>query len=201
MELPDFTVEHLKALPLRANVAFAVRCARRVEHLAQMPEGHPERESRRSAVEAALRMAEAFARGEDATFDESVVAAIDASLQVTGGSPGSVDAAAAVAEAAHAAASSWHAESQEAEEGVPPGRRTAEARKFLGTLAHVTADLATMNALTAAVDAFESVGYHNNGFVEAALNDYNELVRLKLGRYPEPGAPIDPSPEGPLGPL
>ena len=33
MELPDFTVEHLKKLPLRAIVAFAAHCARRVEHL------------------------------------------------------------------------------------------------------------------------------------------------------------------------
>ena len=41
MKLPDFTVEHLKALPLRAIVAFAARCARRVEPLAQLPEGHP----------------------------------------------------------------------------------------------------------------------------------------------------------------
>ena len=47
MVLPGFTVEHLKVLPLRAIVAFATRCARRVEPLAQLPEGHPQREGRR----------------------------------------------------------------------------------------------------------------------------------------------------------
>jgi hypothetical protein len=199
MELPDFTVEHLKALPLRANVAFAVRCARRVEHLAQLPEGHPQRESRRGAVEAALQMAEAVARGSSMLLDESVIAAIDASRGVSGGPSGSEDALAAVAEAAHAAASAWHVGFQETAEGGPQGRRTAEARKFVGALEHVTADLAALNAFTAAADAFVSVGYHNEGFVEAVLVDYDQLLRLKAGRYPELGAPIDPSPSGPLG--
>ena len=122
MELPDFTVEHLKKLPLRAIVAFAARCARRVEHLAQLPEGHPERESRRGAVEAALRMAEGFARGSTAPPDESVVEAVDASRGVAGGPLGSENAAAAVAEAAHAAASAWHVMgSREAEKDEPRG--------------------------------------------------------------------------------
>jgi hypothetical protein len=199
MRLPDFTVEHLKALPLRANVAFAVRCARRVEQLAQLPEGHPQRESRREAVEAALQMAEAVAGGASTPLDESVIAAIDASRGVAGGPSGSEDALAAVVEAAHAAASVWHVGFQEVKEGGPQGGRTAEVRKFLGALEHVTADLAAMNAFTAAADAFVSVGYHNEGFVDAALIDYDRLLQLKSGRYPELGTPIDPSPSGPLG--
>jgi hypothetical protein len=200
MIVPDFTVEHLKGLPLRAIVAFAARCARRVEPLAQLPEGHPQRESRRGAVEAALRMAEAFARGADAPPDESVVAAVDASRDA-GGELACVNAASAAAQAAHAAASAWHAESQEAEEGEPPRRHTAEAQKFLGGLTHVTADLAALNAFTAAADACVSVGYRNEDFIGAALHDYETLVRLKLGRYPELGDPVDPSPGGPLGRL
>ena len=63
MQVPDFTVEHLKELPLRAIVAFAARCARRVEHLAKLPEGDPRSESRRAAVEAALCLAESYANG------------------------------------------------------------------------------------------------------------------------------------------
>jgi hypothetical protein len=200
MILPDFTVEHLKALPLRAIVAFAARCARRVEPLAQLPEGDPRRESRRGAVEAALRMAEAFARGTDAPPDESVVAAIDSSRD-PGAEPAGAAAASAVAQAAHAAASAWHAGPQAEEEGRPPGEHTTEARKSLGALAHVTADLAALNAFTAAANACLSVGFRNEDFVGAALADYDKLVRLNLGRYPEPGAPVDPSPDGPLGPL
>jgi hypothetical protein len=202
VELPDFTVEHLKALPLRAIVAFAARCARRVESHAQLPEGHPQRESRRGAIDAALRMAETFARGSDTPPDDSVVAAVDVIRVIADGPAGSDDAAAAAAEAAHAAASAWHLTGAgETAKSEPREMKTAEARKYLGALTHVTADLAALNAFTAAADAFVSVGYHNEGFVGAALNDYNTLVRLKLGRYPEPGDPIDPSPGGPLGPL
>jgi len=201
MELPDFTVEHLKMLPLRANVAFAVRCARRVEQLAQLPEGHPQRESRRRAVEAALLMAEAFASGSDAPPDDSIVAAVAASRDVADGPPGSADATAAAAAAAHSAISAWQAGFQEAQEIGPPETRTARARKFLGALEQVTADLATLNAFTAAADAYESIGLHNKRFVGAAMNDYDKLIRLKSGRYPELGDPIDLSPGGPLGPL
>jgi hypothetical protein len=200
MKRANFTVEHLKALPLRAIVAFAARCARRVEPLAQLPDGNPQRERRREAVEAALRMAESFARGTDAPLDESVVAAIDASLDA-GGVPTGGAAVSAVAQAAHAAASAWHAGSQVAEESRTPRKPTVEAGKFLGALTHMTSDLAALNAFTAAADAFVSVGYRNEDFVDSALNDYATLVGLKLGRYPEPGAPVDPSPGGPLGPL
>jgi hypothetical protein len=202
MELPDFTVEHLKKLPLRAIVAFAARCARRVEPLAQLPEGHPERERRRQTVEAALRMAEGFASGATVPPEESVVAAVDASRSVAGGPLSSENAAAAVAEAARAAASAWHVMgSREAEKDEPPEERTAEARKFLGALAHATADLAALNAFTAAAEAYNAVGLHNERYVSSALDDYDTLLRLQLGSYPEPGAPIDPAPGGPLGPL
>jgi hypothetical protein len=200
MKLANFTIEQLKALPLRAIVAFAARCARRVEHLAQLPEGHPQGEDRREAIEAALRMADSFARGTGAPPDESVVAAIDASRDA-GGDLTCATAAAAVAQAAHAAASAWHVGSQVAEENRAPGRPTTEAGGFRGTLTHNTADLAALNAYTAAAEAFLSVGYRNEDFVDAALKDYDTLVRLELGRYPELGNPVDPSPGGPLGPL
>ena len=202
MQLPDFTVEHLKALPLRAIVAFAARCARRVETLAQLPEGHPQREGRRGAVEAAVGMAEAFARGADEPPDDSTIAAIDASRGVAGGPAGSADAAAAAAEAAHAASTAWERTGPDETDKSAAGElKTAEARKFLGAVTHVTADLAALAAFTAAVDAFTSVGYHNEDFVNAALDDYDRLLRLNLGRYPEAGQPIDPSLSGPLGRL
>ena len=58
-----------------------------------------------------------------------------------------------------------------------------------------------MNAFTATGDAFVSVGCRNEDFVDAALSDYDKLVRLQLGCFPELGNPVDPSPGGPLGPL
>jgi hypothetical protein len=82
-----------------------------------------------------------------------------------------------------------------------PTRSPSAARKFLDALAHVTADLAALNAFTVAAEAYDAVGLHNESYVAAALHDYDELLRLQLGSYQGPGAPIDPSPGGPLGPL
>jgi hypothetical protein len=81
-----------------------------------------------------------------------------------------------------------------------PGRHTARAGGSAGALTHVTADLAALNTYSAAAGAFVSVGYNNEDFIGAALCDYDTLVRLQLGRYPEAGVPVDPSPGGPLGP-
>ena len=62
MIIPTYTLEDFKKLPLRAIVAFAVRCARRVEQLSILPDDHPEQERCRSAVGEAIQMAEDFAR-------------------------------------------------------------------------------------------------------------------------------------------
>src|SRR5215831_1192663 len=99
MKLANFTIEQLKQLPLRAIVAFAARCARRVEPLAQLPTDHPERKKHRGATDAALVMAEGFARGSNSAPDESLVEAIDKTRAFSRGSLGSEYAAAAVAEA------------------------------------------------------------------------------------------------------
>ena len=67
-------------------------------------------------------------------------------------------------------------------------------------LADVTAELAALDAFTAAEDASGAVGYSDN-FINGAVGDYERLLSLKLGRYPRAGQPIDPSPTGPLGAL
>jgi hypothetical protein len=200
MQLPDFTVEHLQQLPLRAIVAFASRSARRVEHLAHRPEGDPEREGRQVAIEAALRTAEDFAAGANVPPDDSAVAAIDAIRMAKWDTPSSQSAVASVAEAVHAAASAWHAlESRKLEGYRPLGGTTPDARHLVGAIEHAAVDLAALSAFTAVVEAFNAVGSSNEAFVAASLNDYNKLLCLNLGRYPEPGGSIDPSPGGPLG--
>jgi hypothetical protein len=202
MELPDFQVEQLKQLPLRAIVAFAARCARRVEHLARRDLGDAGQGRGPDAVEAAFRMAEDFARGVEGVPDPSVIAAIDALEAASSKSISNWHAVAAAADVAHAAAVAWRSsktveiEEYGPVEGVPQG-----SRKFLGDLGNVTADLAAFEAFTAAVRANDAVGYSNEEFVSAARADYDKLLRLDLGRYPDLGKPIDPSPGGPLGPL
>ena len=61
-------------------------------------------------------------------------------------------------------------------------------------------DLAALSAFTAA-DGVAAVGLHYETYVSAALNDYEKLLRLDLGEYPDLGEPVDPSTQGPLGPL
>lgn len=201
MQRPDFTVDHLKRLPLRAIVAFAARCARRVEPLAQRPEGDPERERHRACIESALRMAEDFAR-RTAAPDPEVIAAIDAIASAPGGSAVGRGATAAAAAAAHAADSAWHAlDVREGEPHRPPLGGGEGDRALIGAIERVTVDLAALDAFTAAVEAYNASGYRNEEFVAAALNDYDRLLRMDLGRHLEPGEPIDPSPSGPLGPL
>jgi hypothetical protein len=202
MTLPDFTIEHLKQLPLRAIVAFAARCARRVEDLAQLPQGHAARERRHTAVAEALRLAEAVARGDACKSAESIVQAIDASRQAAGATPRCESAAVAAAQAAHAAASALSVIERSVEDQeMPQSARNVEARRFLASLESTTAELAATSAFTAAAEAFDAVGLENNDFVAASLNDFDHLRRLNLGRFPEPGEPIDPSPSGPLGPI
>ncbi len=67
-------------------------------------------------------------------------------------------------------------------------------------LANVAADLAARDAFTAAVDAAIAAGFGDE-FIQGAMRDYQALLKLGLGRYPEAGEPIDPSPVGPLGQL
>ena len=60
--------------------------------------------------------------------------------------------------------------------------------------------LPALEAYTAAMDASISVGYADK-FVDGAVEDFETLFGLGLGRYPQAGHPIDPAPAGPLGSL
>jgi hypothetical protein len=199
MIVPNYTPEDLKKLPLRAIVALGARCARRVEHLALLPDDHPEKERCRAAVGAALRVAEDFARGRPCPSLESVVREIEACRSIGEGAFVHDMAMAAVIRAAHAAATARHALDLR---GEPEEAHVFGAAKPnpLPHLADITADLATGGAFTAAVEADGAVG-HAEQFLKGAIEDYVKLLRLDLGSYPQAGEPIDPSPDGPLGPL
>ena len=80
-------------------------------------------------------------------------------------------------------------------------KNTAGDQRPLAATEHGTVELIALEASTAAVAAYNAVGCENGNFVAAALGDYDRLLRMKLGRYPELGALIDPSPLRPLGPF
>jgi hypothetical protein len=200
MLIPEYRIDDLKKLPLRAIVAFAVRCARRVEHLAAVPEEHPESGRLRSAVKDAFAMAEDFVRGRSWTDSEAIVGRMEASQHAARGEFARDRAIASVARAAHAAASARHSLELQAE---PPEMHifgSPNDRGPIARLADITADLAALEAFTAAVDASDALGYLD-GFIKGATVDYHRLLDLNLGSYPQAGQPIDLSRKGPLGPL
>ena len=197
----NYTVEDLKKLPLRAIVAFAARCARRVEDLSELPEGHPERESRRAAINAAIQLAEEISRGSACTSVEPVVRAVEATQAISGNGVACECAAAAVAAAARTAATVWLALNDgEGDRDTKRWTNTPEARSYLSHLANVTAEVVALDAFTAAVEAANAASY-DDAFMRGAIHDYEALLGLHLGTYPQAGQPIDPSPDGPLGPL
>jgi hypothetical protein len=200
MQVPEFTVEQLKQLPLRAMVAFAVRCARRVEHMAQLPDDSPARESHRAAIDAGLRMAEQFAGTPDARVEVSVVERMGAIAAVSGGTALNRSALASAAAAAHTAACACHMlEIRKDEQYRPALTEEPFAAKVILGFEHVEADLAALDAYSAASEAFACIGYNNEDFVSAGVRDFERLLSLKLGKFPEPGLPINPTADGPLG--
>jgi hypothetical protein len=196
-----YTSEDLKKLPLRAIVAFAARCARRVESIAQFPADHPQREARRVAIENAIRLAEEISKGSSSTSVEPVLQELDATRSLSSEATGCGCAADAAAAASRTAATVWLVLNQG--EGVRDTDRwtkTPEARGFLSHLANVTADIVALDAFTAAVQAADAAA-HNDTFMRGAIQDYERLLGLNLGTYPQAGQAIDPSPDGPLGPI
>jgi hypothetical protein len=150
------------------------------------------------AVRDAIQMAEDFARGVPRTSSASVVSAIEACRSVAQGALVREKAMAAVAETAHAAATAMEAVGLQ---GEPEERHLlSPATRPFAHVANVTAELASLDALTVATDAADAAGYAND-FTARMVRDYEKLLGLDLGSYPDAGKPIDPSSSGPLGPI
>jgi hypothetical protein len=199
MTVTNYTPEDLKRLPLRAIVALAARCARRVEPLALLPDDHPDKARCQAAVANAIRLAEDFANGSPCSSLESVVREVEACRAVVEGDFVRQSAMGAAVLAAHAAATGLRALDLRSEPKESHWLGPATPSPF-PHLAEVTADLAARDAFTAALEAIGADG-HTESFMKGAVEDYEKLLRLDLGTYPEAGQRIDPSSKGPLGPL
>jgi hypothetical protein len=199
MIVTNYTPEDLKKLPLRAIVALAARCARRVETLALLPDDNPEKERCRSAVANAIRLAEDFASGLACLSVESVVQDVEAGRTVVEADFVRDSAMGTAVLAAHATATALHALALRGEPAESDMLGPARPNPF-PHLADVSADLAAADAFTAALEAV-GAERHTDSFTKAAIDDYQALLRLDLGSYPQAGKPIDPSSKGPLGPL
>ncbi len=169
----------LSNLTLRGNVAFAARCARRVRPLVNMPEDSPARAARLEAMDAALRLAEDFARGEDVSV---------------GLAQGVAGAAAEVAEATYETAGFAVYAPAHAVRGVFHAARTVEGQQ--GFVEVIAAAFGASRVLLV------NGGSASEALVLAALRaDFEALLRLRLGRPGELGGSVDCSEAGPLGTL
>ena len=127
--------------------------------------------------------------------------ALEATRAIQGIGIGCECAAAAATAAARTAATVWLVlDRGDDDRDADPWRKTPEARSYLSRLADDTADIVALDAFTAAVEAADAVAF-DDAFMRGAIQDYERLLSLHLGTYPQAGQPIDPSPDGPLGPL
>ncbi len=198
MIVTNYTPEDLKKLPLRAIVALGARCARRVEHLAVPAVDHPEASRFRAAVSNAIRLTEDVANGAPCSSPESVVKEVDSWRALSNHDFVQDIALATIENAARAAVDALRA--LDLRRQAEASRRPGSAADPLLNLADVTADLTARSVFTAAFEAVAADG-HTDAFIKAAIEDYEKLMRLDLGTYPDAGKPIDPSSKGPLGSL
>ncbi|MBV8267584.1 MAG: hypothetical protein JO252_14765 [Planctomycetaceae bacterium] len=168
--------ERLAQLPHHAAVAFAARCARRVQPLT-----HALPQQGRDAIDRASESAEAFAKG---TADAAA------------------DAAAARADAARADAARADAEAAVAAKAAGAARAGAEAA-WADAADVARADAAGAAAAWAAAAALVAgaAAADEAAAWAAASSDLDRLIALKRGEPDTLGAPIDQSEAGPLGPL
>jgi hypothetical protein len=199
MIVTKYTPEDLKKLPLRAMVALAARCARRVENLALPPDDHPEAQRCRAAAVSAIQLAEDCARGLPCPSLEAVVREIESCRAVAAGDFVRESAMETLVLAAHAAATALRASDLRGVPAEPHMFGAAKPNPF-PHLADITADLVARDVFTAALTAADAVG-HIDTFIKGAVDDYEKSLKLDLGSYPQAGNPIDPSSKGPLGPL
>lgn len=206
------TADQVRSLPRRAQVAFAVRCARRVQPLVEgmTVEG-------KKAIERALAMSEDFCRGDD-------VAAADASAAdaYSNASIAARDTASDAAYAArlirgadapgHPARAAKAVSSDDAKAAASYDAAGAAARAAAATSAAAAGaddwDAEVADAADSAVRASEAADYAYSDHSVAAFAadaastaDLHRLQSLVRDTEDLQGWKIDPSESGPLGPL
>ena len=203
----------MKQLSLRAMVAYAARCARRVQPFFTLPDDHPEKLKHVAAVERAIQAAEEFARGNpiaDVDYFRAASVGINFARFAPRWADGAlVDTAAAryaylAAEAANYAVRAADGAARAA--GSDFGKEVLdfdcyEPFCYPNDWPRGSWEIAIAAWHAWAVAAHWIIPANARAAAVAAWSDFDRLRRLGLGRFPELGAPIDPSEDGPLGPL
>jgi hypothetical protein len=196
------TEDDLNKLPLRAIVAYAARCARRVQPLFRQAAGAHDFAKHAAAVEQANSLTEWFCLGRDvgayAGGGRSTVPVARAAARATIAAARA--AARAASAAAFASAAAIAAEDSAAAFATGAFAAAAAADAVAAADAATAADsIATDHAI--AGEAIVAAAAADDAVGVTAASDYARLRELNLGCYPELGPPLDPTEQGPLGPL
>jgi hypothetical protein len=168
-------------LTMRGNVAFAVRCARRMRPCLDLLDNTPSKQEQLAAIDAAIEIAAAFCRGLPAATGRAAAAAQLAGAVAAETGKFTRHAGYAAVRAVEAAAY--------AEEGI---RNSSEG----GKIEVVAAAFGAGRVLTGNVDTFAL------DLVLAALfSDVKLLKEMAHGTCADLGLPIESSAAGPLGQL
>lgn len=172
------TPANLRLLPQRAIVAYAARCARRVQPLYKLRSDVANREFLVAAVDRAIAVAERFVESGSSkkARRKARVDATDALLAVNAAHDANAYAAAAAAVASHAA--------------------------YAYAAPYVAADKTAAAVAATAAAATDGLSIPNlrETLVEAARRDFQILLGLKLAKPGEVGPPFPLSRLGPLWP-
>ena len=172
---------------------------RRVEYLTLLPDGHPDLERCRTAIDGALRLAEDFARGLPCGAADAVIREVQVCQSSAQGDYVRETAVAAVVRAAHAAASSLEAVGMRDEPAVSSvtGTRRAEPIPPPGGCRGRRGGAGRLHGRRGCGGR----GRPHRRVHQWGRRGLSSAVKLELGDYPDAGKPIDPSPAGPLGAL
>jgi hypothetical protein len=175
------TLQDLAQLTLRANVAFAVRCAQRARPCFRLPEDAPQRREQMAAVDAAIRVATAYCQGQPLEEGRALAAA---------------RAAAVVAE------ETCEETSFAGYAAVRAAQAVACAEEFVRN----PREFSVTEVVACAFGAGRVVAANADNFVQplvvlALYSDVQKLRNPAHGTVEDLGPPIDPSENGPLGPL
>jgi hypothetical protein len=171
----------LGQLTLRGNVAFAVRCARRMRPCFKLPADAPRRRLQMVAVDGAIRVAAAFCQGLPVEPGQAAAAARAAGVVADETCEFTQFAGYAAVRAAEAAANAEEVERDRSNSRVI---EVVAAAFGAGRVLSANTDPSTLDLVVAALHT-----------------DLQKLLSLGHGTCEDLGPPVDPSEGGPLGPL
>lgn len=226
----DFpTSEQLQRFPLRAIVAYALRCARRVQPLLRLRPWLDSQEA--EAVERALDRVESFCRGEPILAIDFEAAAAAARTAASGAETSGNDSACFAARTAAGAlrtvinalaivddmacggglgddarsGGSDRLDSIDADEETRDALAAVVAVRDAAIRADeapfAAVELARVAELAASAAEKASLSVDTDSRKFRAADDCQRLRQFGLGSFPDLGAPLDPSERGPLGKL